>query len=120
MRHENSPVEAVRGGDAYAARVMTAAVVIGTLAAICSVVSFVPQAWRIIRTRETEGLSKRMYLLTASAFALWLIYGIIEGQWPLIIPNALCLVLASFILAMLLLPERKREEVADILDPETR
>jgi MtN3 and saliva related transmembrane protein len=91
--------------------------IIGSIAAAASVASFAPQAWRIIRTRETKGLSARMYALTVLAFALWLTFGILKGEWPIIVPNALCLLLAGFILAMLIMPRRMRAKVADALDP---
>lgn len=91
--------------------------IIGSLAAAASVTSFAPQAWRIIRTRETEGLSVGMYALTVSAFALWLTFGIISDQWTIIVPNFLCLVLACFILMMLIVPARARDKVADAIDP---
>ena len=91
--------------------------VIGSLAAICSTVSFVPQAWKIIRTRDTSGLSARMYAVTVTGFSLWLAYGIMLGEWPLIVTNAVCLALSAFILAMRILPQRKKEAVADLLDP---
>lgn len=98
----------------------TLATAIGYGAATLSVISFVPQAWRIISTRETEGLSRRMYALTASAFVMWVVYGILSAQWPIIIPNTLCLMLSLFILAMLLLPNSKRNKVADTPDPKSR
>ena len=91
--------------------------IIGSLAAICSTVSFVPQAWKIIRTRDTSGLSARMYGVTVTGFSLWLAYGILLGEWPLIVTNAVCLALSAFILAMRILPQRKKEAVADLLDP---
>lgn len=97
---------------------MDAVAIVGTFAAIASVASFFPQAWKIIKTRDVEGLSSGMYALTASAFALWLTYGLLQGQWALIIPNALCLAVAAFILMMVMLPGRKRAQVADVLDPE--
>ena len=92
--------------------------IIGTLAACASVASFLPQAWKIIKTRDVEGLSPLMYLLTVSAFALWMTFGLLKGEWALIVPNGLCLAAAAFILAMVLLPKQKREEVADVLDPD--
>ena len=49
--------------------------IIGWLAAFASTASFAPQAWRIIRTRDVQGISLAMYALTVSAFALWLAYG---------------------------------------------
>jgi MtN3 and saliva related transmembrane protein len=58
-----------------------------------------------------------MYVITVAGFALWTAYGILGRQWPLIIPNTICLGLSGFILFMKLLPRRKREAVADALTP---
>jgi MtN3 and saliva related transmembrane protein len=91
----------------------------GAAAALCSTASFAPQAWKIIRTRDTAAISARMYLLTVAAFALWLGYGVLRGDWALIAPNAVCLALSAFILAMKLLPQRKKEAVAAALDPKS-
>jgi MtN3 and saliva related transmembrane protein len=92
---------------------------IGAAAALCSTASFAPQAWKIIRTRDTTAISGKTYLLTVSAFALWLGYGVLRGGWALIAPNAVCLALSAFILAMKLLPRRKKEAVAAALDPKS-
>lgn len=97
---------------------MSATIVIGVVAAVLSVSSFVPQVWRIVKTRETKDLATPMWIMTVSSFALWTTYGIALGAWPLIVPNAICCVLACFILMMKLLPRRAKEKVADKLDPE--
>ena len=86
---------------------------VGAAATLASTTSFAPQAWKVIRTRDTEAISARMYAITVVGFALWLGYGVLLGQWPLILTNAVCLGLSSFILAMKLLPARRREAVAD-------
>lgn len=86
---------------------------LGYLAAIASMASFIPQAWKIIRSRQTKDISVGMYLLTVSAFALWLAYGIALRQWPLVVSNGLCFALSAFILAMTLLPQRQKDKVAD-------
>lgn len=91
--------------------------IVGIAAAIASVTSFAPQAWRIIRTRSTEGLSSGMYSLTVAAFALWLTFGILRSEFAIIVPNALCLILSAFIFVMILLPDQKVAEVADAVDP---
>ena len=91
--------------------------VIGSLAAICSTASFAPQAWKIIKSRDTGSISRRMYVVTVVGFALWLAYGVLRGEWPLIVPNGICLVLSGFILAMTMLPQRRKEAVADAIDP---
>jgi MtN3 and saliva related transmembrane protein len=91
--------------------------IIGSLAALCSTTSFAPQAWRIIKTRDTSAISSRMYVITVVGFALWLTYGLMKWEWPLIVTNAICLALSAFILVMKLLPQRKKDEVASALDP---
>ena len=58
-----------------------------------------------------------MYALTVTAFALWIVYCFMLGEWPLIVTNTICLCFSAFILTMKLLPRRKRNEVADLLDP---
>lgn len=93
------------------------ATIIGTVGATASVASFTPQAWKIIRERSTEGLSLAMFALTCLAFAAWTTFGVLKGEWTLVVPNTICLVFALFILAMIALPARKTEEVAETLDP---
>ena len=95
--------------------------ILGVGAAACSTTSFAPQAWRIIRTGDTASISAPMYVLTVAGFGLWLAYGSLRLDWPLIATNATCLALSAFILLMTLLPSRQRRELAATLDPgETR
>ncbi len=91
--------------------------VVGGLAAAASTSSFAPQAWKIIKTRETKGISVGMYGITVVGFALWFAYGLMLGQWPLIFTNSVCLLLSAFILVMKILSPRTRNVVADVLDP---
>lgn len=90
---------------------------IGALASICSVTSFTPQVWKVIRTRDVSAISKRMYAVTVVGFALWTAYGLLLGRWPIIITNAVCFLLAGFILGMRLLSPPRRDAVAQALDP---
>ena len=91
--------------------------VVGTSAAILSTLSFLPQATKIIHSRDTSAISTGMYLVTVAGFTLWTIYGIMQRAWPLIGSNSICLVLSAFILTMKLLPRQQKEEVAQALDP---
>ncbi len=94
---------------------MKMVVLLGYLAALASMASFVPQAWKIIRSRQTKGISSGMYLLTVSAFGLWLVYGVLLKQWPLVVSNTVCFALSGFILVMTLLPTARRDKVAATL-----
>ena len=97
---------------------VNAVTVVSLFAATLSMVSFVPQAWAIIRSRNTDGISLKTYLITVAGFVAWLAYGVLLGQWAIIVQNVICLCLSSFILAMKLLPQRKKEAVADALTPD--
>ncbi len=74
--------------------------VIGSLAAILTTASFIPQAWLTFRTRDVSGISLGMYSTFTVGVALWLVYGVAIMAWPLIIANVITLSLALTILTM--------------------
>ena len=73
---------------------------IGTVAAVLTTASFVPQAWHSFKTRDVSGVSLGMYSVFTLGVALWLLYGVLLQSWPLIIANSITLVLAAAILGM--------------------
>jgi MtN3 and saliva related transmembrane protein len=78
---------------------------LGYLAAALTTLSFVPQALLTLRTREVHGISAAMYSVFTVGVALWLAYGWRLGEWPIIIANAVTLVLAATILTIKLVVE---------------
>ena len=95
---------------------MHAVTVVSLFAASLSMVSYVPQAWTIIRTRSTDGVSLKMYLITVVGFISWLLYGLLVMQWAIIVQNVICLGLSSFILTMKLLPRARTAAIAEAVD----
>ncbi|NML85669.1 SemiSWEET transporter [Polaromonas sp.] len=79
---------------------MSPADLVGSLAACLTTVSFVPQAWLSFRTRDVSGVSLGMYSVFTVGVALWLAYGLLLGAWPMVIANAITLLLALVILVM--------------------
>jgi MtN3 and saliva related transmembrane protein len=73
---------------------------IGSLAATLTTVSFIPQVWQVWRTRHTKDISLTMYASFTSGVALWLVYGIQLGAWPIIIANSITLLLAGTVLVL--------------------
>ena len=73
---------------------------IGTLAAILTTVSFLPQAMHTFRTKDVRGISLGMYSAFTLGVAMWLVYGLMLGVWPVVIANVITLALASAILVM--------------------
>ena len=59
----------------------------GYLAGFLTVVSFLPQVIRTWRSRKTGDLSLGMFSLLVTASTLWIIYGIIIKDWPVILTN---------------------------------
>ena len=68
---------------------------VGTAAGLCSTGSFVPQVLKALRERDTAAISKRMYLVTVSAFSLWIAYGLMIGSIPIIAFNFASLLLSA-------------------------
>ena len=71
---------------------------VGFTAAFCTTIAFLPQAIKVIRTRDTSSLSLAMYAIFTLGVALWLAYGIIKNDWVIIMASVITLLLAVVIL----------------------
>ena len=78
---------------------------LGYLSASLPPLSLVPQALLTLRTRDVHGISAGMYGVFTLGVALWLAYGWRLGDWPIIIANAVTLLLAATILLTKLVVE---------------
>jgi MtN3 and saliva related transmembrane protein len=83
---------------------------LATIAGILSTSSFVPQVLKAWRERDTAAISKRMYLVTVTAFVLWSAYGFLIGAWPLIVFNLLSLGLSGTILFLKIRNDRSEAD----------
>ena len=73
---------------------------IGYIAAFCTSMSFLPQAVKVIKTKDTASLSLSMYSVFSFGVAMWLTYGFIIGDIPMILANVVTLFFALIILTM--------------------
>jgi MtN3 and saliva related transmembrane protein len=73
---------------------------LGLLAALLTTSAFLPQVLHTLATRDTRGISLRMYVIFTAGVVLWLVYGLLTDDLPLIIANAVTLVLAGAILVL--------------------
>ena len=73
---------------------------IGSLAAACTTLCWLPQAVKIIREKQTQGISLITQAVFTAGLALWLIYGLLLANWPLILANAVTLMLSVVILIL--------------------
>lgn len=73
---------------------------VGAAGAVLTTICWLPQAVRVVRTRDTRAISLATNLIFATGILLWLIYGIALGNWPLIVANAVSMLFTLVIIAM--------------------
>jgi MtN3 and saliva related transmembrane protein len=73
---------------------------IGFAAATCTTVAYAPQFIKVWKTRSTADISLGMFLVMVLGLALWLAYGLLSGDMPLVAANAVTMLLAGGILFM--------------------
>lgn len=71
---------------------------VGFTAAAFTTLSFLPQAIKVIKTKNTSGISFSMYLMFTIGVFLWLVYGIATKQASVTIANAITFIFALVIL----------------------
>ncbi|MHA3787620.1 SemiSWEET family sugar transporter [Flavobacterium hauense] len=77
--------------------------VLGLSAAFFTTIANIPQAIKVIRTRDVKGLSAPTYAMLFAGMILWVVYGIIRNDLPLILANSIAGALCGVILAMKLI-----------------
>lgn len=82
--------------------------IIGLLAGCCTTGAFLPQVIHTWRTKSTNDISLRMYLLLVTGISLWIAYGLLIDSLSIVVANSVTLVLASAVLVMKLLYDHKK------------
>lgn len=77
---------------------MDSVTLIGLAAATLTTIAFVPQVARAWRTRSTHDISLPMFVVLAAGIALWLVYGAMIRDLPLVLANLVTLILVLMIL----------------------
>ncbi|MEM8965027.1 MAG: SemiSWEET transporter [Bacteroidota bacterium] len=72
--------------------------ILGIIAGTCTTLAFLPQAVKTWQSRSAGDLSMGTFMLLVVGLILWLIYGIILYNWPIILTNGFTLLIASSIL----------------------
>jgi len=71
---------------------------LGLAAGCLTTIAFLPQVVRTWRTRSTGDLSLSTFLILMTGQVLWLAYGILIGDVPLIAANAVSILLEGTVL----------------------
>ena len=73
---------------------------IGMIAGTLTTIAFVPQVWRVWKTRSTKDISLGMYLVFTAGVVFWLAYGLMLEAWPIIVANVVTLALTGTVLGL--------------------
>ena len=62
--------------------------IIGIIAGILTSISMIPQLIKIIKEKEVKNISWGMITVLLIGVTLWVFYGILKSEWPIILSNA--------------------------------
>lgn len=80
---------------------MTLADILGYAAAVGTTCAFIPQAYKVFKTKKTNDLSVGTFLMFCTGLILWVVYGFVVMTIPIILANSLTFVMAFYILVMI-------------------
>lgn len=92
---------------------MDVTAVLGYCAALFTTVCNIPQVVKIIRTKETKDISAITYLALLIGLLLWVVYGVLQNDWPVIAANAISAAICATVLLLKMLPKKKLENLHD-------
>lgn len=76
--------------------------IIGTIAGVLTSVSMLPQLIKVLREKNVEDISAVMLCVLITGLSLWVWYGILKEEWPIILSNSFA-VMVNIALAICLL-----------------
>lgn len=85
--------------------------IIGLAAAFLTTASFIPQALKTIKTKDTSGISLSMYIMFTLGVFLWLIYGFYIKDVAITVANVITFIFASIILIYKIRNVRNRKDI---------
>lgn len=74
--------------------------VLGLVAGVLTTLSFLPQVIKAWKSRSTRDISLGMFLMFCTGVFLWIVYGVLVGDVPVVTANVLTFLLAATILAL--------------------
>jgi MtN3 and saliva related transmembrane protein len=71
---------------------------LGFIGAFFTTVCNIPQAVKMIKTKETKDVSAPTYIVLFIGLCIWVVYGIMKNDWPIIVANAVSALICATIL----------------------
>jgi MtN3 and saliva related transmembrane protein len=74
--------------------------ILGIAAGTLTTISFIPQVVRLYKMKDARELSMATFCIFSCGVFLWLIYGILIREWPVILANGITFILILSIIIM--------------------
>lgn len=72
--------------------------IVGYIAGFFTAIAQFPQAYKVVKTQQTESISPIMYSIMNLGIIGWFIYGLLIPDLPMIVANFVCLIPSLYIL----------------------
>ncbi|MEA1851058.1 MULTISPECIES: SemiSWEET transporter [Chryseobacterium] len=82
--------------------------ILGIVAGILTSVSMIPQLVKVLKQKNAEDLSWTMILVLISGLSLWVWYGFIKDELPIILSNAFAVVVNIILLICCMIYKKKK------------
>lgn len=76
--------------------------ILGIVAGICTTSAVIPQLKKALKTKKTMDVSIKMFIVLVIGFVLWIIYGVHQQDFPIILTNGVSLALNSLMILLIL------------------
>lgn len=81
--------------------------IIGIVAGIFTSISMIPQLIKVIKEKEVKNISWNMITVLLIGVILWVLYGILKLEWPIILSNAFSVLVNTTLLIYYLIYRKK-------------
>ncbi|PXY43546.1 SemiSWEET family sugar transporter [Flavobacterium hydrophilum] len=81
--------------------------IIGLFAGICVTASVIPQIVKVWRTKKVKQISLLTFGILTFGIAIWVVYGILKKDFPIIITNSISLFLNLIMVYFLIYYEKE-------------
>ncbi|MDP3332007.1 MAG: SemiSWEET transporter [Methylococcaceae bacterium] len=82
--------------------------ILGLVASCFTSSSFAPQIWRTWKTRDVSSMSLSTYLILTIGVSMWLLYGVLKGDLPLIVANTTMVMMTGTITLMIVFFNKRK------------
>lgn len=81
---------------------MTFVQILGFVAGICTTIAVIPQIIKSLQTKEVKNVSPIMFGVLIFGVGLWVVYGVLKNDLPIILTNGISFILNSVMLGLML------------------